>query len=432
MHGQHTLLGGLILSAVLCAALVADDWPEWWGPSRDGVWRETGILESFPPGGPKVLWRAPVGLGYSSPSVAGGRVYITDAELNKPAARENVRCLDAATGQPIWTHTYEVEYPDWAFTPDNEARPVATPLISGGKVYSLGRSADLFCLDAATGRVIWHRPLEKDYQTKDLRGINCSPLIEGDLLIVTIAKSAKASIVAFNKNTGADVWEALDEIPSNSSPIVVTWGGRRQLIVWAYKSVASLDPATGQVLWREHINTGPAYVMSTPIIQDDRLLLSGLMLKLSDDGSGVTTLWPEDRRPNRVVLNDTSNPLLYNGLVLSATMSGQFACMDAATGKQLWQVDNVTDPRHGASIHATASGGSVFLYTDRGDLILTHPTATGYQEVGRAHLLDPTYLFGGQKVAWAPPAYANRHIFVRSDKEIVCASLEGSVPARGD
>src|SRR5205823_4326113 len=145
----------------------------------------TGILKSFPADGLKVRWRVPVGWGWSSPVVAQGRVYITDAQLLRPKARERVLCFDEATGKPVWSHAYDVAYPDWAFTPSQEGRPTATPIVQNGKVYTVGNKGDLFCLDALNGKVLWQRNLEKEYQAQEF-SFRASPLIEGDLLILCI------------------------------------------------------------------------------------------------------------------------------------------------------------------------------------------------------------------------------------------------------
>ena len=419
----------LVLGLGLVSELSAEDCPQWRGPRRDGVWHETGLLESFPPQGLKVLWRVPVGTGFSTPCIVQDRIYVTDSHVTRTNARENVLCLDPATGKKIWNHSYDVEYPEWGANPEHPFGPHATPVIADGKVYTLGRMSHLLCLDARTGRVVWRNDLPKDYGTKDdLRGFSCSPLIEGKLVIIAIAKSPQVSIVAFDKDSGRQVWESLDEIPSNSSPIMITSAGRRQLIVWAYKSVAALDPATGQILWRQPVNTGPTYTVATPVWKEDWLLLGGLMLKLARDKPGVSIVWPDELKPSRVHVSDTSTPLIQDGLVFSPTSKGQILGLEASTGKQLWQANKVTESTSGASIHLTAAPSirGVFLFTDRGDLILSRLTAAGYQEISRAHLLDPTNDYGGRKMAWTPPAYANRCVFARSDKELVCASLAAS------
>lgn len=404
----------------------AEDWPQWRGPRRDGVWRETGILQSIPPTGLKVLWRIPVGTGFSSPAVWQDKVYITDSHVTRTNARENVRCVDAATGKSIWTHTYDVVYPEYGADPAHPFGPAATPVVADGKIYTVGRMSHLVCLDAKTGRLLWSHNLPKEFNTtEDLRGFSSSPLIESNLVIICIAKSPQVSVIAFDKDSGRQIWEALDEIPSNTSPIVIDSSGRRQIIVWANKSVAALDPPTGRILWRQEIPPGGNYAVPTPVWKDDLLLLSGLMLRLHRDEPGASVLWPDELRPLRIYVSDTSTPLLQDRLAFIPTSKGHILCLDATTGKQLWQKDNMSESKSGASLHMTTvpSIGCTFIFTDRGDLILSRLTATAYQELGRFHLLEPTADFGQQKMAWVPPAYSGRRIFARNDKEIVCASL---------
>ena len=192
------------LLALPAAALRADDWPQWRGPNRDGVCNETGLMESFPADGLKVRWRAPVGWGWSSPVVAQGRVYVADSEVVPPQPKERLHCFDESTGKAIWTHAYEVAYPDWAHDPKQESGPVATPIVQNGKVYTVGRLGQLFCLDARTGDVLWQKNLETDYQVVWSPGTP-SPLIEGDLLILLLGGKPDACVVAFHKDTGKEV-----------------------------------------------------------------------------------------------------------------------------------------------------------------------------------------------------------------------------------
>src|SRR6516225_10306488 len=146
------LVVGLLL---LPAALRADDWPQWRGPNRDGVYRETGLMETFPANGLKVRWRAAVGWGFSSPVVAQGRVYLADSEVVQPQAKERIHCFDETAGKVLWTYSYDVAYEDWAFDPKQEIGPVATPIVQNGKVYTVGRLGHLLCLDAKKGEVLW-------------------------------------------------------------------------------------------------------------------------------------------------------------------------------------------------------------------------------------------------------------------------------------
>lgn len=416
------LAAALTLLLLPTAAPRADDWPQWRGPNRDAVCRETGLQESFPAGGLQVRWRAPVGWGFSSPVVAQGRVYLADSELMKPRARERVHCFDEKTGTTLWTHVYDVAYEDWAFDPTQEIGPVATPIVRDGKVYTQGRVGHLFCLDARTGDVLWRRQLDKDYQVKFAPGAP-SPLIDGDLLILFIGGKPGACLVALHKDTGKEVWRALDDSLTFSSPIVIFSGGKKQLIVWTQESVTSLDPATGRTYWRQRLLTGSDYAVSTPVFHNGRLLIGGLMFQLDPDKPAAKVLWPDSKAPSRRVLSHTSTALLLGDHVYSAKSSGELICLDAATGKKVWESAKVTDLKNGASIHLTPNGNSVLLYTDRGELIRARLTPQGYQEISRVAILQPTFPFGGRKVVWPSPAYANGHIFVRSGKELICASL---------
>jgi outer membrane protein assembly factor BamB len=406
------------LLGLLTVTVRADDWPQWRGPNRDGVWAETGVLESFPAGGPKARWRAKVGPGWSSPVVAGGRVYLTDSELEKPRARERVHCFDEATGKPLWTFSYDVAYPDWAFP---ERGPTATPVVRGGQLYAVGNKGDLFCLDAVKGDVLWRRNLEKDYGVQEF-AFNALPLAEGNLLIVCIGSypgPQPSSVLALDRGSGKEVWKVPTGGLTSSSPVVIDAGGKRQLIVWAQDGVYSLDPATGQTYWRERMRTAAASAVTTPVSHDNLLLVSGLMLKLDPQKPAVSVLWPDTKAVSRRVLSVTSTGLIRGGHVFSATTSGQLVCLDARTGRQVWETDRVTKAGSGASIHLTPNGDGVFLHTDQGELIRAHPTGKGYEEVSRTLLLAPT----PKEKAWAAPAYADRHIFARNSREMICVSL---------
>jgi outer membrane protein assembly factor BamB len=400
----------------------ADDWPQWRGPGRDGVWRETGILESFPPEGLKVRWRVPAGWGFSSPVVAQGRVYLADSVVVKPTAKERVRCFDETTGKVFWTHDYEVAYEPWAFDPKQEVGPVATPIVQDGKVYTVGRLSNLICLDARKGQVLWRRDLGKDYQVTFAPGTP-SPLIDGDLLILFIGGKPGACVVALNKDTGKEAWRALDESLTFSSPVVISSGGKKQLIVWTQESVTSLEPATGKTYWRQRLRTSSEYAVSTPVFHKDKLLIGGLMLQLDPRRPAARVLWPDSKVPTRRILSHTSTALFRGDHVCSAKSSGELICLDASTGKLVWESTRVTDLKNGASIHLTPNGDSVLLYTDRGELIRARLTARAYKEISRVAVLEPTFPFAGRKVAWSPPAFANGHMFARNGKELICASL---------
>jgi outer membrane protein assembly factor BamB len=412
----------LLLLLTRVAAVRAEDWPQWRGPNRNGEWSESGIFETFPPNGLKMSWRAPVGIGFSSPVVADGRVFVTDSELAKPKASERVHAFEAVTGQKLWSHSYDVNYPDGAFDERSLRGPIATPVVNDGRIYTLGASGKVFSLEAVKGDVLWQKDLKQEYPESDLYP-SPSPLIEGDLLILLVGAKPGASVVAFNKNTGELVWKALDEEASASSPIVVSAAGKRQLIVWTPQSVTSLNPATGTTYWRQRLNTTQDATVSTPVCYNGNLLIGGLMLKLDSEKPGATVLWPKSRATARRILSDTSTAMFRDAYIYSARSSGEFVCLEASTGNQLWETDKVTDLKSGASIHVTANGDSALLYSDQGDLIRTQLTAQGYHEISRARVLEPAVTFSGRKTAWAAPAFANQCIYARTNKELVCVSL---------
>lgn len=416
----------LVALARLAPEGVADDWPQWRGPGRDGVWNERGLVELLPVEGVKVRWRVAVGAGFSSPVVAEDRVYVTDAQPDGTKTHERVLCFDATSGAALWTHAYEVVYPAWAFTPDQNNGPCATPSVADGRVYVLGGNGDVFCLEAATGAVAWHRDLGEEHAIETLL-CRPSPLVDGEQLIVVTGGKPGACVVALARNSGRELWRALDESVSNSSPIIVTAGGRRQLIVWTGQSVSALDPATGALLWREPMTTSSNDATATPVCVGDRLLVSGLMFRLAADRPAATVLWPENRGVTKRVLSNTSTPMFTGDLIFSAMNQGELVCLDPDTGTELWRTDQVTDRKGGASVNLTANGDAVWLYTNRGELIRARLSRLGYEEVSRTKVLSPTQSFGGRKVAWAAPAYANRRIFARSERELVCGSLEAEL-----
>jgi outer membrane protein assembly factor BamB len=415
-----------MLSLLLPAAVWADDWPQWRGPNRDGACTETGLLQSFPAEGLKVRWRVPVGWGFSSPVISQGRVYLADSELMKPRAKERLHCFAESSGKPLWTHSYEVAYEDWAFDPAQEIGPVATPIVENGKVYTVGRVGHVFCVDARKGEVLWQRNVHKDYQVAFAPGTP-SPMIEGELLILFIGGKPGACVVALHKDNGKEAWRALDESLTFSSPIVISSGGKKQLIVWTQESVTALDPATGNTWWKQRLLTSGEYAVSTPVFHKDRLLIGGLMFQLDPDRPAARVLWPDSKAPSRRIFSHTSTALFLGDHLYTAKSAGQLICVDAATGEQVWESAKVTDLKGGASIHMTQNGDSVLLYTNKGELIRARLTSQGYHELGRALVLEPTMPFAGRKVAWSPPAYANRHIFARSGKELICASLAAPV-----
>ena len=304
----------------------ASEWPQFRGPNRDAVWNEHGLAKSFATNGLKICWRKPIGAGWSSPVVASGRVFVTDSELRKPLAKERVHCFDERTGAVRWIFAYSVNYPEFSFNPEHGSGPTPTPIVEAGRIYAVGANGDVHCLDVKKGAVIWEKHLSKEYQVAEM-SCRPSPLIEGDLLILFTGAKPGASVMALDKKSGQEIWKSLDDHVSNSSPIIINAGGKRQLIVWTDQSVTSLNPATGEVYWREVMVTSNNDSIPTPVVQKNRLLIGGLMMELDARLPAASILWPNSKAASKRILSNTSTAILKGDYIYSAKSSGELVCL---------------------------------------------------------------------------------------------------------
>lgn len=415
-----TLLSTLL--PCFMSSLHAEDWPQFRGPRRDGTWNESALLTNFPADGLKVSWQTPVGRGWSSPIIASGRVFLTDVQMLRPYVKERVLCFDEVSGNRVWYYDYEVKYPDWAYIQEHGGGPSSTPVFHEERVYTLGPNGQLHCLNAQSGELEWRRKLNKEYRINEM-SCRPSPLIEDDLLIVVTGAQPGACVLALDKHTGETVWSALDDGISNSSPIVVDAGGTRQLIVWSGDAITSLNPTNGSIYWREEMKSSNNDAIATPVASGTRLLVSGLMFELNPGKPAAQIRWPGVNPAARRILSNTSTAAIVGDYIYSAKSGGEFVCLDTATGNPRWESSTITNRANGASVSVTVAGDQAFLYTDRGDLVLARLAPDQYTELGRVHLIEPTSPFAGKKFAWSPPSFANGHIFVRNDEELICASL---------
>jgi outer membrane protein assembly factor BamB len=433
--------------ALLIVAAMADDWPQWLGEKRDGVWRETGIVEKFPESGPKLVWKLEIGSGYSGPAVADGRVFVSDRVLEKDSeARENpfergriagqerIHCIDAASGEMLWTHTYDCPY-----TVSYAAGPRATPAIAGDLVYSLGAEGDLRCLRVEDGSVVWKRDFKQDYAIKTpMWGFAAAPLIDGDNVICLVGGEG-AVAVAFDRRSGEEKWKALSaREPGYAPPTIIEHAGHRQLIVWHPESVNALNPETGAVLWTIPWKLRSGLSIPTPRQQGDRLFFTcfyngSLMLKLSDDGSAPEVQWQTERESERRTthLNSImSTPYFSDGHIYGVCSYGEFRCLEMASGDRVWESMQLTtgagEKERWANVFFTphAPSGRWFLFTESGDLVIAKLSAAGLEELDRARIIEPNGIdMRRRKIVWSHPAYADRSCFVRNDNEIRRISL---------
>lgn len=428
-----------LIVAGLLQPVTAEDWPQWLGEKRDGVYSETGLVESIPEEGLEVVWRVPVAGGYSGPAVADGRVFLTDyvitagKSLNNPDGRdrmegsERMLALDAKTGKELW----KVEY-DRPYHLSYANGPRATPTVDEDRVYTLGAEGDLLCLKVADGEVVWKKQLAVEYGAESpIWGHAAHPLVHGDLLYC-LAGGEGSVVVALNKLTGEEVWRNLSapEI-GYCPPTIQVLGGQERLIVWDAAALHALDPKTGEEFWSYPLQ--PRYGMSIaiPRISGDLMYVCGIgetaaMIQLGSDGRPKETLWTG--KPKMGLYCANSTPQFVDGLVFGADCgTGEFIAANAKDGSYAWKTFALTTGGERRASHGTAfvikNEDRYFVFTETGDLVLITLDAEGYEEHGRMHLLEPTGDCFGRPVVWSHPALANKRLFARNDKELVCVDL---------
>jgi len=437
--GRVCLTGLLALLASHVAR--ADDWPQWMGPKRDSVWRETGILEKFPEAGPRVLWEKKIAGGYAGPAVAEGRVYVADfvtasdtRKVSAPDARpeiggtERVLCFDAKNGELLWSHTYPCHY-----AISYPAGPRCTPTVDGGKVYALGAEGDLFCLDAARGSVYWKKNFKLDFRSKTpVWGFCGHPLVDGQKLICVVGGEAGV-VYAFDKDTGKELWHALEaREPGYSPPTMIEAGGARQLLIWHAEAINSLDPETGKVYWSVPLVPEFGMAIMAPRKSGDVLFAGGIggksvLLKLASDRPAAEEVWRGGMKTGASPVNST--PFLENGFMYAVDQPGALLGVRLDTGERVWKtfrpVAGVDDSRgvNSGTAFLVKNGDRFFLASETGHLIIARLSPKGYDEVSRCKLLEPTGIAFDRDVVWSHPAFASKCVFWRNDKELVCASL---------
>lgn len=410
------------------------DWPQWRGAQRDGIWRETGIVEKFATETIPLRWSAAIGAGYSSPTVAAGRVYVTD--FIKDQGTERVLCLDWKTGAILWQIAYPCSYEAFTY----EAGPRAAVTVHEGRAYALGAAGNLHCLDAATGEILWQHDLRRDYRIRMPRwGIAAHPLIEGDVMITQIGGAGDACVVAFDRKTGVERWKAFSDEASYAPPIAIEQAGRRLVVLALGYRLVAVDPADGTLRWSHDQPKGSwPIAIPAPTVHGDLMFFctahaGSYLYRLASDRPAVEVIWERGRRPRS---DDTlspviPDPLVLNGLVLGVQTDGELRCLDLMTGKRQWETTAPMPKAWHATMHlvrAGESGDRAWIFTEQGNLILARLNAEGYHEITRARLLEPTLEQGprGRAVTWSHPAFAYRHVFARSDRELVCADLSAA------
>ena len=427
-----------LLLCVFALTVRGDDWPEWRGKGRLGVWNESGVLQSFPNSGLRIEWRVPIHAGFSGPAVSGGHIYLTDfSAASQLKGRERALCLEESTGKILWTREWDVNYVGLMDT--YATGPRATPTVDGDRVYVLGATGLLYCLDSQTGEIRWRKDYVKEYgATLPTWGFTSAPLVDGERLICLVGGERNAKVVAFDKITGKEIWRALasDSEPGYCQPVIVEHGTVKQLIMWHPLAVTSLDPVSGKVYWEQPFKIEAGLAVATPVWNRSLLLVSSfyngsMMLALSDDKPGAQMLW-KGRSKSEIDTDGLhallTTPVIVGDYIYGICSYGQLRCLNARTGERVWESLELTKEKaRWASGFIVRHDDHFFITNDHGDLIIAKLTPDGYHEISRTKLIKPTSNPGNRReigtVNWSHPAYANRHIVARNDEEIVRASL---------
>jgi outer membrane protein assembly factor BamB len=395
--------------------VLATDWPQFLGPTRNGVYAGPPLARSWPKEGPRVAWKKEVGQGFAGPIVFAGRLIL----FHRLGDQETVEACDAGTGKRHWSFAYPTAYQDdFGF----DEGPRATPCVDDGRVYTFGAEGVAHCLDAATGRKLWRVETRKEFgAAKGFFGLACSPLVEGDAVLLNIGGRDGAGIVAFDKRSGELLWKTSPHEASYSSPVAATVRGKRRAFFFTRAGLTALDPASGQV-WHD-FSWRPAMQASVnaaaPLVIDNLVFLStcygkgAVLLRL--DEQAPATLWAsDDALSNHYATSVHRDGFLY-GIDGRADPGFQpkpsLRCVEIKTGKVRWSEESF-----GAGTVTLANGQLLFL-TDRGELILAPATPSEFKPTARAQILSFEVR--------AHPALAGGFLFARGKRQLVCVDLRG-------
>lgn len=418
----------LVLVGLLTVSVAASgaDWPQWRGPERTGISAESGLLEEWPAGGPKLLWQVnDIGDGYATPSVVGERIYVIG---NRGMENEYVQALSVADGKPVWsTRLGKVGNPDQQ-PPYPMAR--STPTVDGAVLYALSSDGDLACVETATGKIVWQKSVRAEFGGLPGKWAYAeSPLIDGDVLVVAPGGS-EATIVALNKKTAAVIWKSAvpgGDPAAYASAIVTEAAGRKQYVQFLDKGVVGVDAKTGEFLWRyEKTSTGPANI-PTPVAHDGYVYsanarrFGGGLVQLHATANGVTA---EEVYFERAVPHTLGGQVLLDGYLYGTNSQGMVVS-EFLTGKLAWQAETGGP---GAVLYAE---GRFYVHFESGDVALVEATTQGHRERGRfTPPNQPEHPRGPREAAWAHPVVANGRLYIRDLGTLWCYDVRESGASR--
>ena len=394
----------LALSAPVFAHAQSEgfDWPQWRGPQRNGISLEKDFIAQWPKEGPRRLWAAKVGIGFSSVSVSKGKLFT----MGNTSDVDHVMCLDTKSGKLLWDY----KYPCSAADPNGYPGPRCTPTVDGNFVFTLSRNGHLLCLSAANGALLWTKNLLNDFGGFiPIWGFAGSPLVEGNLLILETG-AANRSVVALEKQTGRVVWANGNFRAGYASPIAFDLARERAVAVFSAGGLTGRAVSNGRVLWHYNWPTSYDVNAATPIVLDDKIFISSgygtgcALLQVS--ASAAKLVWQ-----NKAMRNHMNSCVLWQGHLYGFD-ENQLRCLDIITGVVKWST-----PAYGKGSLMLADG-RLLLYGERGRLGLADASPAGFRESAAGQIL-------GGSSTWAPPVLSNGHIYCRSAADLVCLDVSG-------
>ncbi len=388
-------LGATIAMAAL--NLNAADWPRWRGSNFDGISPESIPSGAWGVEGPKQLWKAKVGTGWSSLSVAGGRVFT----MGNTDEADSIYAFDAISGAELWKHSYPCASKD----PNGYPGTRCTPTVDGDRVYSVSRQGHLFCLEAKSGKVIWSKNFVTDFKAQiPTWGFAGSPLVEDNLLIVETAGSSTA-VIAFNKLNGEVIWKNGNEGAGYGSPVPQTLDGVRTVLVFNPAGLTSRRVSDGKMLWHFPWSTSYDVNAATPLVIGDKVFIS------SGYGTGCALIQIAQNKPkvlwqNKNMRNHMASCIYLDGFLYGFD-EGELRCLDFNTGEVKW-----SSGRYGKG-SAMLAGKNLLAFSDKGMLASVEASPAGYKELASVQIL-------GGRSTWIVPVLANGRIYSRSLENLVC------------
>ena len=399
-------LANTLFAFLISTAPGGEDWPQWRGPNRDGLSRETGLLSSWPAGGPPLVWKATgLGAGYSTVTVDGGRVFT----LGTGRDIEYLIALDARTGKELWRARIGRRYEN-----NRGDGPRGAPTVDGARVYALGGNGDLACVEAATGKVVWHVNLLSRFSAGNIGwGISESPLVLEDRVLVN-AGGRGGSLVALSKKDGSTLWASESDEAGYSSAVVADIRGVRQAVFFTGERVLGVRVDDGSVLWSYRRVSNRTANVATPIVRGNFVFVSSdygtgcALLEIQGDATGMT---PREVYFHQDMKNHHSSSVLVDDTLFGFS-SSILTALDFTTGKVLWRDRSV------GKGSLVVADGRLYLFGENGVAGLAEATRAGYRESGRFELKtsgSPT---------WSHPVVANAKLYLRDQDTLYCYDVK--------